>query len=263
MTKVVIFCGGYGTRIRGVADDMPKPMIRIGNRPILWHVMSIYAQADHKDFVLCLGYKGWSIKEYFLNYRYFVSDFTLTLDKDVDIEMHDAHPEKDWRITMAETGLDTQTAGRLYRVREYLKDEDIFCVTYGDGVADIDINALIDFHKSHGKVGTVTGVRPAGRFGVLDVSDVDGVPTVKQFTEKPQTMEGMINGGFFVFDQRLWDYIDDDDTMPFEKQPLMRLAADGQLAVYEHSGFWQPMDTYREWKLLNGIWDSGDVPWRK
>lgn len=263
MIKTVIFCGGYGTRIRDVADDVPKPLIRIGERPIVWHVMKIYAHYNIKDFVLCLGYKGWLIKEFFLNYHQFVSDITLSLSPEAPIQVHDSHPEADWTITLAETGLDTHTAGRLVQVRKYLEDSEIFCVTYGDGVADIDIDALIAFHRSHGRVATVTGVHPPGRFGVLDVKSSDGVPMVGEFTEKPQTLEGMINGGFFVFDHRLWDFLDDDMSMPFEQAPLRRLAAAGQLAVYEHEGFWQPMDTYREWKLLNDMWASGDVPWMK
>lgn len=261
--KTVIFCGGLGTRIRDVADDVPKPLIRIGDRPILWHVMKIYAYYGLTDFVLCLGYKGWLIKEFFLNYHMYVADFTLDLSKPTQVDMHRAHYEQDWRITMAETGIETQTAGRLWQVRRYLEDSELFCVTYGDGVSNIDLDALIAFHKSHGKIGTVTGVHPPGRFGVLDVQDIDGVTTAVNFAEKPQTLDGMINGGFFVFDHRLWDYLSDDRTMPFEQAPLRSLAAAGELAVYEHKGFWQPMDTLREWKLLNNMWQSGNTPWLK
>lgn len=263
ITKVVIFCGGYGTRIRDVADDIPKPLIRIGNRPILWHVMKIYAHYGLTHFVLTLGYKGWLVKEFFLNYQYFVSDITLNLSSMAPIDIHNTHPEMAWQVTLSETGLDTQTAGRLWRVRPYLEDSLMFCVTYGDGVADIDIAALLAFHQSHDKIATVTGVHPPGRFGALVTSHEEPVPLVTHFTEKPQALEGLINGGFFVFDHRIWDYVTDDDGMPLEQRPLQRLAEDGQLAVYEHLGFWQPMDTYREWKLLNRLWDAGEAPWRR
>ena len=258
---VVIFAGGQGTRIRDVADDIPKPLIRVGNRPILWHVMSIYARYDIKDFVVCLGYKGWLIKEFFLNYQRFTADVHIDLSREDHAE-YLSNPEMlDWRITLAETGDSTQTAGRLWRVKQYVQDAEIFCVTYGDGLSNVNIDELIKFHRSHGKIGTVTGVHPVGRFGVLDVRDEANTPMVNAFQEKPQSLEGFINGGFFVFDQRLWDFVNDDATMPFEQKPLMNLAAAGELAVYEHNGFWQPMDTYREWKLLNEIWDSGDIRW--
>ena len=259
--KVVILCGGRGTRIRDVADDIPKPLIRIGDKPILWHIMMRYAKYGISDFVLTLGYKGWLIKEFFLNYRYIVSDITLSLARNGQVAVHDLYPERDWRVTLAETGIETQTAGRLWRVREYLKDEELFSLTYGDGVSDIDIAALVQFHQKHGKIGTVTGVRPAGRFGVLEISREGAVPVAKRFSEKPQSLEGNINGGFFVFDQRLWDYVSSDPNMPFEQEPLQRLAAEGELAVYEHDGFWQAMDTFRDWKLLNSLWDSGSPPW--
>lgn len=262
-TKVVIFCGGEGTRIRDVADDIPKPLIRIGERPIVWHVMKLYAHYGFTDFILCLGYKGWLIKEFFLNYRLFISDISLSLDKNVDIQYHTDYSEKDWKITLAETGGSTQTGGRLWRVRDYLQDADIFCVTYGDGIADIDISKLIEFHKQHGKIGTVTGVRPPGRFGVLDVIAQQELTLVSRFTEKPQSLEGMINGGFFVFDHRLWDYLSEDPDLIFEKSPLMQLAEDEQLVVYEHTGFWQPMDTFREWKLLNNLWNTDQAPWKR
>jgi glucose-1-phosphate cytidylyltransferase len=263
MTKVVIFCGGYGTRIRDVADDLPKPLIRVGERPIVWHIMSIYARYGVTEFILTLGYKGWLIKEYFLNYRRFVSDITLRLSDESHVQIHRLQPVEDWTITLAETGLDTQTGGRLAQARRYLRDDELFCVTYGDGVADIDIAKLIAFHQSHGKIATVTGVHPPARFGVLDVAHEDGLQIVRQFSEKPQSLEGMINGGFFVFDSRIWNYVHDDPDMPLEREPLMRLAEDRQLAVYEHDGFWQPMDTYRDWKLLNTLWANGSAPWSR
>lgn len=263
MHKVVIFCGGYGTRIRDVADDIPKPLIRIGERPIVWHVMKIYAQYGLKDFVLCLGYKGWLIKEFFLNYHLFSSDIAVSLARGSEPKVLDPHSEEDWNVTLAETGLETQTAGRLSQVRRHLEDSELFCVTYGDGVSDIDIDALIAFHRSHGRIATLTGVHPAGRFGALEVTHDQDVTMVTRFTEKPQALDGLVNGGFFVFDHRVWDYIGTDNTMPLETQPLMRLAQDGQLAVYEHQGFWQPMDTYREWKLLNDLLARHDAPWLK
>jgi glucose-1-phosphate cytidylyltransferase len=261
--KTVILCGGLGTRIRDVADDIPKPLIRIGERPVLWHIMKTYAYYGLKDFVLCLGYKGWLIKEFFLNYHHFVTDFTLTLDSNTGVQYHSDHSENDWRITMANTGLHTQTGGRIWRVREYLEDSDIFCVTYGDGVADIDVNALLDFHRSHGLIGTVTGVRPPGRFGVMEIEDDDSVPIATSFREKPQGLTGYINGGYFVFDHRLWDFLADDPNLVFEHAPLSGLAEAGELAVYKHQAFWQPMDTFRDWRQLNAVWDSGEAPWQR
>jgi glucose-1-phosphate cytidylyltransferase len=262
-TKVIILCGGQGTRIRDVADNLPKPMVTVGDRPILWHIMKLYAHYGVKDFVLCLGYKGWVIKEFFMNYQAFVSDITVTLGRQTTLEFNNEHPEQDWRIVLAETGMHTQTGGRIWRVRKYLQDSDIFCITYGDGVADIDISDLLAFHRSHERIGTVTGVRPAGRFGVLSARKEDDVTIVHEFREKPQTSEGLINGGFFVFDHRLWDYLSDDPNLIFEQAPLRDLAQDGQLALYEHNRFWQPMDTYREWKYLNEIWETGNAPWRR
>lgn len=262
MTKIkaIILSGGMGTRIRDVADDIPKPLIRVGDKPILWHVMSIYAKYDIKEFVVCLGYKGWLIKEFFINYNPYVSDFTLTLGASSDITYHSEPLEKDWRITLAETGTKTQTGGRIGRVRQYVADADLICVTYGDGLANVNIDELIAFHQSHGRVGTVTGVRPQERFGTLEVEQQGSTPIISKFSEKPQS-RGLINGGFFVFDQRLFDYVTTDESLIFEREPLMRLAQEGQLAIYEHNGFWQPMDTYREWKLLNKLWDDGDTRW--
>lgn len=262
MTKAVILCGGQGTRIRDVADNLPKPMIPIGDRPVLWHIMKTYAYYGIKDFVLCLGYRSWNIKEFFLNYPVYSSDFTVTLGPERCTEFHSSIGE-DWRVTLAETGGDTQTGGRIYRVRKYVQDCDLICLTYGDGVADLDIARLIAFHRSHGRVGTVTGVRPPGRFGVMGTKSTDTVPIVHKFEEKPQTNQGWINGGFFVFDHRLWDYLSDDAGLVFEAEPLQSMAADGELVMYEHTGFWQPMDTYREWTLLNELWASGEAPWER
>lgn len=258
--KAVILCGGQGTRIRDVADDIPKPMIRIGDRPILWHIMRTYGAAGIADFVLCLGYKSWAIKEYFLNLRAQLSDLAISPGRPGEVDYGTARfPEADWRIVLAETGLASQTGARLWRVRDYLAGEDTFCLTYGDGVADLDVANVVEFHRSHGKLATVTGVHPPGRFGVMTV---DG-QQVTSFSEKPQAGEGLINGGYFVFSGRVFDYLDDDPGLILEQQPLQRLAADGQLMLYEHHGFWQPMDTYREWRLLNDLWDGGSAPWQR
>ncbi|MEQ1498212.1 MAG: glucose-1-phosphate cytidylyltransferase [Novosphingobium sp.] len=258
--KAVILCGGQGTRIRDVADDIPKPMIRIGDRPILWHIMQIYAASQISDFVLCLGYKSWSIKEYFLNFHAQVADITVCPGKPGAVEFDTGDfPESDWRIELIETGVNAMTGARLWRVRDRLAGQELFCFTYGDGVADLDIAQVVAFHRRHGKIGTVTGVRPPGRFGVMAVSG----DAISAFSEKPQTGEGLINGGFFVFDKRVFDYLDADPGLVFEQEPLRRLAEDGQLMLFEHSGFWQPMDTYREWKLLNDMWDNGQAPWKR
>ena len=262
MVKAIILCGGQGTRIRDVAVDVPKPMIWIGDRPILWHIMKTFAAGGVTDFILCLGYRGWVIKEFFLNYHAFVADITTKLGRTTTVEYHATHPEEGWCVTLAETGEETQTGGRIARVRKYLQDEPLFCITYGDGVADIDIGELIAFHQSHGRVGTVTGVRPPGRFGVMRTTDEDPV-IVREFLEKSQAAEGFINGGYFVFDHRLWDFLDDDPGLVFERSPLERLAAAGELMMFKHRGFWQPMDTYREWKLLNELWAGEEAPWKR
>lgn len=261
--KVVILCGGQGSRIRDVAADVPKPMVKIGDRPILWHIMALYAHYGIRDFVLCLGYRGWVIKEYFINYHAFVSDITVSLGDTSSLVYHDAHPQQDWRVTLAETGETSQTGHRIWRVRKYLEKCELFCVTYGDGVADIDLANLVAFHRNHGRVATITGVRPPGRFGVLGVDPQGDVPIVDEFQEKPQSAEGLINGGFFVFDHRLWNYVDSRTDEVFEHAPLQRLAADRQLVMYKHEGFWQPMDTYREWLLLNDLWAGGKAPWKR
>lgn len=258
--KTVILCGGQGTRIRDVSADVPKPMLPIGGRPILWHIMKSYAAAGHTDFVLCLGYKAHAIKEFFLNYEAFTNDLTITLGSPQRVDYHSDHDESGWRITLADTGLDTMTGGRVSRIRRYIGDNERFLLTYGDGVSDIDIAALLDFHKSHGKLMTVTGVRPPGRFGEIDT---DGAGKVVEFNEKPQATGGRISGGFFVCDRGVFDYLDDAEDLVLEQGPMRRLAADGQMMLYEHDGFWQCMDTYRDYKLLNGLWDDGTAPWRQ
>ena len=255
--KVVILAGGYGTRIRDVADDIPKPMIPIGPYPILWHIMKIYAYFGHKEFVICLGYKGQSIKNYFLNYEAYTRNFTISFGKGGGIQYHSDHCEDDWKITLADTGTRELTGARIARIRRYVDNED-FLLTYGDGVGDVDINKLVAFHKAHGKIMTVTGVRPPGRFGEM-VSDANG--EILEFNEKPQATAGRISGGFFVASPRLFEYLDDREELALEREPMQQLAKDKQLMMFEHDGFWQPMDTSREYQLLNSLYENGNAPW--
>ncbi|WP_186647710.1 glucose-1-phosphate cytidylyltransferase [Fluviispira vulneris] len=256
--KTVILCGGKGTRIRDVADNIPKPMIPIGGIPILWHIMNYYSNWSYKDFILCLGYKNTVIKDFFLNYRAHTSDFTISLGDSQNIEYFGNSKNVDWKVTLAETGLEAMTGSRIRKIRKYLNDDENFMLTYGDGLSDININKLVNFHKSHGKILTVSGVRPPGRFGEL-VCNSHGLAT--EFNEKPQTTGGLISGGYFVCRRELLDYLTDDDSLVFEKDPMQRLVSEKQLMVYEHEGFWQPMDTYREYQLLNEMYDNGNAPW--
>ena len=258
--KTVILCGGQGTRIRGVADNIPKPMIPVGDYPILWHIMKTYATAGHSDFVLCLGYKGHTIKEFFLNYEAFTSDFTINLGRDKGIEFHSDLDESNWRVTAAETGLETMTGARIKRIQKYIGNDENFMITYGDGLCDIDFDALLDFHNSHGKVITVTGVRPPGRFGEME-SDDSGMIT--EFNEKPQASGGRISGGYFVCRREVFDYLGDNEDLTFEQEPMRQLANDNQMMLYKHDGFWQCMDTYRDYQLLNDMWDGAETPWKK
>jgi glucose-1-phosphate cytidylyltransferase len=256
--KVVILCGGQGTRIRDVSELLPKPMLPVGGRPVVWHIMKGYAAHGFREFVLCLGYKGWTIKEFFLNYGAMMCDVTVNLGDHRSVKLHRQHDE-DWLVTLADTGENTMTGGRVAAIRSYLGDDDLFLLTYGDGVADIDLTALVEFHRRHGKVATLTAVRPQGRFGELGI---DG-SHVYEFNEKPQATGGFINGGFFVFDaKRLWNYFRGGSEEVLETGPLRRLAADGQLEAFAHTGFWQPMDTFREYSLLNEIWANGKAPWK-
>ncbi len=254
--KVVIFCGGQGTRLREETEYRPKPLVDVGRKPILWHIMKSYAHHGFRDFVLCLGYRGRMIKEYFLDYEAMNNDFTIRLGGRHEVEYHGVHDEQDFRVTLADTGLDAMTGGRLARVRRYL-DGDAFMATYGDGLADVDLRALLKFHHAHGKLATVTAVAPISRFGVLDL-DADG--RVCRFAEKPRT-DGWASAGFFVFDRRVLDYLGGDDCV-LEHEPLQRLAAEGQLVAYKHDGFFFAMDTYREYKMLNDLWDGGSAPWK-
>jgi glucose-1-phosphate cytidylyltransferase len=254
--QVVILCGGQGTRIRDVAEDVPKPMIPIGNRPILWHIMKAFSSYGYSDFILCLGYKSWVIKHYFLNYRLGESDFSVRLASPEGIRLHGQTCSEDWNITLAETGLDAMTGCRIKRIEKYITGEH-FLLTYGDGVADVDINLLGQFHLGHGKTGTVTAVQPPGRFGEIELSGL----RVAEFNEKPFVSRGRINGGFFVFHRRIFEHLYDDPGLVFEQAPLIQLARDGELMGYQHDGFWHPMDTSRDYKYLNDLWARGEAPW--
>jgi glucose-1-phosphate cytidylyltransferase len=255
--KTVILCGGRGTRIRDVAADLPKPMITVGNLPILWHIMKGYAKWGYSDFILCLGYQGTVIKDFFLNYRVRTSDVTISLGQDAQVKCLTNHDE-DWQVTLVETGLNSMTGARVWRARRYLEGEKSFMLTYGDCVGNVNIRDLIEFHRTHGKVMTVTGVRPPGRFGELNIRN----ERVVGFNEKPQVSEGHISGGFFVCEQRLFDYLDDRESLMLEEEPMQRLVADAELMVYRHDGFWHPMDTYRDYHLLNRLWDEKQASWK-
>ncbi len=255
--KVVILCGGKGTRLREETEYRPKPMVEIGGRPIIWHIMKTYASYGYNEFVLCLGYKGNMIKEYFLNYEAMNNDFTIKLGDHNKINIHNNHDENNWMVTLINTGEEAQTGARVKRVEKYV-DGDTFLLTYGDGVASVNIDELVQFHRSHGKIATMTGVRPSSRFGELVLDN----NRVVRFNEKPEVMEGLVNGGYFVLDKKAFDYLDKNDDCVLEKSPLERLASDEQLMVYPHHGFWQCMDTYREMELLNRLWKDNNAPWR-
>jgi glucose-1-phosphate cytidylyltransferase len=252
--KAVILAGGLGTRLSEETSVRPKPMVEIGGRPILWHIMKIYAAHGIMDFVVCLGYKGYLIKEYFANYFLHMSDVTFDMSAN-RMEVHEQKAEP-WRVTLVDTGDDTQTGGRLGRVRRYL-DSSTFCMTYGDGVGDVDIRSLLAFHKRHGKRATVTAVQPPGRFGAMELSG----DAVHGFIEKPKGGEGWINGGFFVLEPGVLDLIAGDDTY-WEKDPMETLAREDELQAYRHQGFWHPMDTMRDKTLLENLWSSGRAPWK-
>ena len=253
--KAVILAGGLGTRISEETHLKPKPMIEIGGRPILWHVMKLYSAHGVNDFVICCGYKGYLIKEYFANYFLHMSDVTFDIAFNT-MTVHERKAEP-WKVTLVDTGESTMTGGRLKRVADHIRNEEAFCFTYGDGVGDVDISALIAFHRGHGKLATVTSVAPPGRYGALER---DGV-MVRGFAEKPPGDGGVINGGFFVLSPQVLDRIDGDATM-WEAKPMMSLATDGQLMAFDHTGFWQPMDTLRDKVYLESLWDCGKAPWK-
>lgn len=257
--KVVILCGGKGTRLREETEYRPKPMVPIGDRPVLWHIMKTYASHGHKDFILCLGYKGEMIKDFFRNYLWATSDISLRLGRSPKVKFHNHHGEEDWNVTLVDTGQETMTGGRIKRIEQFIGKDDTFLLTYGDCVGAIDVNKAVKFHRAHGKVLTLTAVHPPGRFGELGMKP-GGV--VHQFNEKPQSEGGWINGGFFVASRKLFGYLVNTENVMLEQQPIREIAAQGQLMAYQHSGFWQPMDTYQEYLLLNRLWSEGNAPWR-
>ena len=254
--KAVLLAGGLGTRLSEETALKPKPMVEIGGKPILWHILKSYSCHGINDFVICCGYKGYIIKEFFANYFLHTSDVTFDM-RDNKMQIHERHAEP-WTVTLVDTGDETMTGGRLKRVRKFIENEDAFCFTYGDGLSDVNISATIDFHRSHGKLATVTAVQPPGRFGAIDL---DG-HNIRNFKEKVQGDGNWINGGYFVLSPKVIDFVDDDGVI-WELEPMERLASSGQIDAYFHSGFWQPMDTLREKLLLENLWQSGKAPWKK
>lgn len=255
--KTIILCGGQGTRMREETEFRPKPLVSIGGRPILWHIMKIYSHYGFQQFVLCLGYRGDMIKDYFLNYEAMSNDFTVHLGNRYSLDYNNAHTEQDFTVTLAETGLETMTGGRIKLVEKYV-DDDTFMVTYGDGVADINIQALVEYHCKHGRLATVTVVHPFSRFGNVALRENS---VVSSFIEKPLTKD-WISAGFFVFNRKIFDYLRDGDCV-LEREPLERLAREGELMAYKHRGFFYAMDTYRDYLFLNELWDKGQPPWKK
>ena len=255
---VVILAGGAGTRLREITGErVPKPLVEIGDQPILWHIMKLYGHFGFQRFVLCLGYKSQEIKSYFLRHREYLADFTIDLHGSHEPRFHNAMGDEPWQVTCAETGLTTGTGARVARIRDYV-DVDTFLLTYGDGVGDVDLDALLAFHHEQGRIGTVTGVRPTSRYGELEVRDGRAV----EFNEKPTVSEGFVSGGFFVFQREFLDSLVDDPDLMLEREPLQKLARAGELAVYPHEGFWMGMDTWRDYTELDGLWKSGRAPWK-
>ena len=254
---VVILCGGEGTRLREETEKLPKPLVDIGGKPILWHIMKTYGHHGFRRFLLCLGYKGWDIKEYFLRYREHLCDLTIEMSDDHAPAFHNSVGDENWIVTCAETGLLTATGARLWRVRDYIEG-DTFMFTYGDGIGAVDPTRLLAFHRSHGLIGTVTGVHPTSRYGEMRIEG----DLVVEFNEKPTRPEGFVSGGFFVLQRSFFDYLNDDPSLFFEDEPLQKLARDGQLATFPHEEFWMGMDTYREYRELNRLWETGQAPWK-
>lgn len=254
--KVVILCGGFGTRIRDISENIPKPMIEIGSMPILWHIMKTYSFYGFNEFILCLGYKGKVIKDYFYNYDMRSNDFTIDIGSN-KIVIHPRHSEQGWKVTLVDTGLNTMTGGRVKRIEKFI-DEDVFMLTYGDGVTNLDIKELLNFHMSHQKIGTVTGVYPPSRYGVLKIYK----DQVASFDEKPQVEDNSISGGYFIFNREIFSYLNDNTDCILEKDPLEKLVSDKQLKVFNHRGFWQCMDTFRDYKYLVDLWQRGQAPWK-
>ena len=257
--KTIILCGGEGTRLKEETEYKPKPMVEIGGKPILWHIMKMYAHFGFKEFVLALGYKGNVIKDFFLNYEFYNNDFTMTLGNHKDIAVHGNSDETGWKVTLVETGVKTMTGSRIKQCERYI-GEDNFMVTYGDGLADIDISKLAEYHKDHGKIGTLTGINPPSRFGELHVKENQ----VTEFSEKSKLegTRGDINGGFMLFKTKFFDYLSADSGCILEREPLEKLARDRELMLHHHTGYWQCMDTYRDYLLLQETWNSGNAPWK-
>jgi glucose-1-phosphate cytidylyltransferase len=253
--KTVLLAGGLGTRLREETEFRPKPMVPVGGKPILWHIMKTFAHFGHQDFVVCTGYRGDYIRQYFHEFEAMNSDFTVKIGSKERITTHGSLEESGWEVTVADTGAETMTGGRVFRVRDYV-GKDTFMCTYGDGLADVNIHELLKFHKSHGKIATVSAVRPVSRFGVLEI---DAIGNVESFQEKPQSA-GWINAGYFVFESKIFDYLTQDSIL--EREPMGNLASDGELVAYKHDGFFQPMDTYREMSMLNEMWDKDQAPWK-
>jgi glucose-1-phosphate cytidylyltransferase len=254
---VVILAGGLGTRLREETDRVPKPMVEVGDQPMLWHIMKLYGHHGFRRFILCLGYKSWVVKQYFLSYREQLADITISLASHEEPALRSNGGHEDWEVTCAETGMLTGTGGRLSRVRDYV-DTDTFMFTYGDGIGSVDLLRLLEHHRTTGRIGTVTGVHPTSRYGEMRV---DGDQVV-EFNEKPTKPEGYVSGGFFCLNRGIFDYLSDDEDLFFEKEPLQKLARDGQLSVFPHEGFWLGMDTLRDKQYLDGLWRSGEAPWK-
>lgn len=257
--KVVILCGGKGTRLREETEFRPKPMVPVGGKPILWHIMKTYAHFGHTEFILCLGYKGEMIKDYFRNYLWNTCDITLKLGRNPSVQCHNRHDEEDWTVTLADTGEESMTAYRVRSIRDYLPKDSPFMLTYGDGLARIDLDALLASHRASGKICTLSAVHPAGRFGALRIEE-DG--SISSFAEKPQFEDSLINGGYMVCEPSIFDYLPDDPGVMLELAPMEQLVRDGQVNAYRHEGFWQPMDTYQESQHLNRLWVEGIAPWK-
>jgi glucose-1-phosphate cytidylyltransferase len=257
--KVIILCGGKGTRLREETEFRPKPMLPIGNRPILWHIMKTYAHYGHKEFILCLGYKGEMIKDYFRNYLWNTCDTTMLLGQTPAVQFHNRHDEEDWSVTLADTGENSMTAYRIKLAEKYLGKDEEFLLTYGDGVGSVDVPASIEQHRKTKKVCTLTAVHPPGRFGELGIEQD---ASISGFNEKPQTAGGYINGGFMVCNRDLFKYLPDDPEMMLEQAPMKQMTADGVLGSFKHEGFWQPMDTFQEFSLLNRLWEEKKAPWK-
>jgi glucose-1-phosphate cytidylyltransferase len=255
--KTVILCGGTGTRLKEETEFRPKPMVHVGNRPVLWHIMKTYAYFGYTDFVLALGYKGEMIKNYFCHYELMNNDVTIELGKPEKIQIHQKHNESGWKVTLADTGEKALKGARLKKVERYI-NEDTFMMTYGDGLANVNINELLNFHHGHGKLATVTGINPASRFGELKIKG----NRVDSFSEKPKDSNGLVNGGFFVFSKKIFDYLSEDNNCDLEIGQLEKIASEGQLMVYRHAGFWACMDTIRDMEYLNKLWDENNAEWK-